>query len=455
MPSLLVAAGLALHGAARATPPDFKSFGRAQEATVAVDERDILRIWVAYVGQGDGILIQFPAHDARAFGDRPAEPVEVLIDGGSGGYADADRMLQLLRQLYPQGEVEIEHAVITHQDQDHVLGLTRILHSADVGIAQVYHNGLASFAPGKRGFPEKGRPVQSAIFEFDARNNVIEQALGLLEAKDTLSEKFVMGELEDLRHATTEGELTGVYGQLATALVSKTQPHPVNGFHRVRERGPFITEAEATFARGMSDVSFDVLWPPAQLRKYGAGWSETVNGTSITFRLRYGDFEMLFTGDQNEFSEKALMDELTVSGRLDLLRADVLKVPHHGSKHSMPEFFRAVAPVLSVASLGPEGAKSKLISGKGAWEHPSEEVIEWLGGAHRVYLTELHERRFDWATIDSAAKLERLREHAHVVVETDGNWFRVVEVPADAGSVDIPSVSQTVRGNGTRWIRAK
>jgi beta-lactamase superfamily II metal-dependent hydrolase len=205
----------------------------------------------------------------------------------------------------------------------------------------------------------------------------------------------------------------------------------------------------------MSDVSFDVLWPPAQLRKYGAGWSETVNGTSITFRLRYGDFEMLFTGDQNEFSEKALMDELMASGRLDLLRADVLKVPHHGSKHSMPEFFRAVAPVLSVASLGPEGAKSKLISGKGAWEHPSEEVIEWLGGAHRVYLTELHERRFDWATIDSAAKLERLREHAHVVVETDGNWFRVVEVAADAGSVDIPSVAQTVRGNGTRWIRAK
>ena len=106
--------------------------------------------------------------------------------------------------------------------------------------------------------------------------------------------------------------------------------------------------------------------------------------------------------------------------------------------------------------MGSKGARSKAISGKGAWQHPSTQVIGWLGGAHRVYLTELQERRFDWADIDKPEKLEKLKERTHLLVETDGRWFRVVEIPVDGGDpTRPPTVAKTRRGNGTRWIRAR
>ena len=46
------------------------------------------------------------------------------------------------------------------------------------------------------------------------------------------------------------------------------------------------------------------------------------------------------------------------------------------------------------------------------------------------------------------------------MIETDGVWFRIVEVPApDLGDkhspLTVPTVRQTKRGNGTRWIEAR
>jgi hypothetical protein len=153
-----------------------------------------------------------------------------------------------------------------------------------------------------------------------------------------------------------------------------------------------------------------------------------------------------------------LLDELEQSGRLALLGCDVLKVPHHGSGHAHEDFFRhpMLAPVVSVASQGAQGARSKAAYGNGAWQHPSTDVIDWLGGSHRVYLTQMHERRFDWTDLATTGDHDALYEPAHVLVETDGTWFRVVEVDVDTTDLDHPpTVQQTRRGNGTRWVRAR
>ncbi len=85
---------------------------------------------------------------------------------------------------------------------------------------------------------------------------------------------------------------------------------------------------------------------------------------------------MLFTGDLNEDSERALLATLKAANDSDSLKSDVLKVPHHGSWHAEPEFFKAVDPVVSVASMGSRGFRPD-------WKHPSNDVIRWLGGPHR------------------------------------------------------------------------
>jgi hypothetical protein len=191
-------------------------------------------------------------------------------------------------------------------------------------------------------------------------------------------------------------------------------------------------------------VRVEALWPRDQPKRYGSDWGYAINGNSVTFRLTYCDFSMLFTGDHNEDSEGDLLTLFKAEGTLDRLRSDVLKVPHHGSRHGIKAFFDAVSPVVSVASMGSKGFA--------VWGHPSTDVIGWLGGAHRVYHTHLHERKFDYGSLTALARAEMI-ENKHVVIETDGRWFRVVEV--DDARVDPPPVQKVRRGDGTRWISAR
>ncbi|MBV8532048.1 MAG: DNA internalization-related competence protein ComEC/Rec2 [Candidatus Eremiobacteraeota bacterium] len=77
------------------------------------------------------------------------------------------------------------------------------------------------------------------------------------------------------------------------------------------------------------------------------GGSNAINSNSIAFVLEYRHFRMLFTGDAGSESERRFLAE-----GIDL-RADVLKVGHHGSAYgSSPEFIAAVAPRYAVISVG-------------------------------------------------------------------------------------------------------
>ena len=64
-------------------------------------------------------------------------------------------------------------------------------------------------------------------------------------------------------------------------------------------------------------------------------------------RLRYGAIRMLFTGDIQHHTERWLLRH-----RPDL-RADILQIPHHGSKTSTAAaFVRRVRPRVGIISLG-------------------------------------------------------------------------------------------------------
>lgn len=72
-----------------------------------------------------------------------------------------------------------------------------------------------------------------------------------------------------------------------------------------------------------------------------------LNNTSIVFKFVYGRTQFLFMGD----AETPVEETLIASG--EDLRADVLKVGHHGSHSSTSEeFLKAVAPRYSIISCG-------------------------------------------------------------------------------------------------------
>ncbi len=442
------------------TPPNYSTFHREQSENYQPGTDDIMRIWIVYVGQGDGILIQLPPRcnydsDSNDAVSNRNETVDIMIDGGSHHPQNQTLMESFLLSVYDEPAI-IEHAVITHHDGDHVKGLIRILTGNSIGVESIYHNGLASYRRDKRGF-SNSTTAKQAVREISSGQLV--RGMAFLEPDDDgqgmkLREDCLINTKRQLQQRLNDDEFEGVYQELASAVVDEEEPIEVESFQRCIEQGPFINEREQQLNRGVDlrNITFRLIWPLQRARKYG-GWSETINGNSVTFRVDYNDFSMLFTGDHNEKSERKLIEHLTDS---NVLNVDVLKVPHHGSSHAYEPFFRRrngnglyIRPVLSVASMGPTGFST-------SWRHPCSEVIQWLGGSHRVYHTLIHEKRFSWSNLQTSEEREQMYEKSHILIETNGEWFRIVEVDAEDGDPAAPpTVRQTRRSHGTQWIRAE
>ena len=76
----------------------------------------------------------------------------------------------------------------------------------------------------------------------------------------------------------------------------------------------------------------------------------TVNDASLVLRVGFAGRGLLFAGDLEADGEGELVGRRDVG---QVVAADVLKVPHHGSRtSSSPELVDAVAPALAVISLG-------------------------------------------------------------------------------------------------------
>jgi competence protein ComEC len=114
------------------------------------------------------------------------------------------------------------------------------------------------------------------------------------------------------------------------------------------------------------DVELSVLWP-------AAGGETSANNDSIVLRVKFGERSILLTGDIERQAEKALLD----SGQA--LHADVVKVPHHGSKSSSTEdFVRGVTPEFAIISVGRHSM----------FGHPHKEVVQrWQANGATVLTT--------------------------------------------------------------------
>lgn len=151
--------------------------------------------------------------------------------------------------------------------------------------------------------------------------------------------------------------------------------------------------------RSLGDVAWRVLWPQAEhplhppmpaasrgagraaggtMAEDGPGEDPGPNNDSIvmavTIQAGSGPFRLLLTGDIETPVQRILLAD-----RGPFLRADVLKVPHHGSANQEPDFLAAVRPSVSVISVGAGNP----------YGHPAPRTVYLAGqdGA-RVYRTD-------------------------------------------------------------------
>ena len=156
---------------------------------------------------------------------------------------------------------------------------------------------------------------------------------------------------------------------------------------RLRRRGVPVAFAR----RGMKidlggGARMEVLGPPPSV----LGGHSPENNHSIILRVVFGRARILLTGDAEQEAEA----DLTARG-YDL-RADVLKVAHHGSRWSSTDtFLDAVSPSIAVISCGR----------RNVFGHPHEETLARIAQRNvRVFRTD---------------------QNGAVTVETDGTRIRV------------------------------
>lgn len=135
----------------------------------------------------------------------------------------------------------------------------------------------------------------------------------------------------------------------------------------ISDKGLKITRPVPGTAYSLGNASFTVLAPD------GAEY-EDLNSYSIVIKLVFGNTSFLFTGDAPSRSENEILEK-----GFDI-RADYLKIGHHGSSTSTSDdFLRAVHPKYAVILVGNDND----------YGHPADETIQKLTGAGiKIYRTD-------------------------------------------------------------------
>lgn len=311
------------------------------------------------VGQGDACLISTP--NGR----------RILVDGGENKLAARYLASAFWDEKTAVGEdVHFDALVVTHGDADHFDGLSTLILDAAaetrdrkrirVTAARVFHNGLVKRVsslpePERLGAPVRVRggllvPVLDDPREASDANRPFRRWQKALDALE-LRRPTVVYRLDDRSR--------GAFDFLGDVKVSVLGPH-IQRLPDSRAALPLLGSSE---------------------RSAGVSAARTINGHSIVLRLEYGNVAVLLTGDLH-----AQMEDRLIAKRAKL-RADVLKVPHHGSDDVSRPFIDQISPLVSVISAGDEDARRDYL-------HPRANLLAMLGQARRgadpvVFVTNL------------------------------------------------------------------
>ena len=384
--------------------PGFIVPGKAlKPSSVVIPRSDskILKVDFVDVQQGDGSVIETP--DGKI----------VLIDGGDTRMF-ARYLANRLRATTEEACRKIDCIVVTHGDADHFLGLTEI-HKSErdpklknqpwkrlfIYPERVYHNGLVK-RPGKL----NGRKLKDV------------EMLGATKTLTNPKKKkekvtIITGLVDDLL-AFPATEMNAPFQKWQAALQTYNERAKTNGqkapieFRRLQKGdgdafdflgdeikvevlAPLLEKIGTTTGlRFLGDPPKGPRVGHESLGTDGAGFSgqsasHTINGHSVIFRLSYGKFRFLFTGDLNDQAGRALVNAHK-AGKTNL-EAEVFKVPHHGSADFSGAFLQAVSPIVSVVSSGDDNQRKEFV-------HPRATIMGALGKFSRVdepliFVTEL------------------------------------------------------------------
>ncbi|MBQ1048730.1 ComEC/Rec2 family competence protein [Micromonospora sp. C51] len=178
-------------------------------------------------------------------------------------------------------------------------------------------------------------------------------------------------------HVDHTGGVAGIFrGRSVDTVLVPQWPEPVTGRDLVRStaaaHGTPVVAAPAGWRYRAGAVDLTVLGPPYPMR----GTRSDPNNNSLVLLAMVDRVRILLTGDAEVEEQRALRERLPPDG----LRADVLKVAHHGSAYQDPAFLDAVRPAVALVPVGAENS----------YGHPNAAVLARLArGGARVLRTDV------------------------------------------------------------------
>ncbi|MGC5052731.1 ComEC/Rec2 family competence protein [Micromonospora sp. DT48] len=178
-------------------------------------------------------------------------------------------------------------------------------------------------------------------------------------------------------HVDHAGGVAGIFrGRRVDTVLIPQWSEPAVGRDLVRDAAAAhdvsVVPAPAGWRYRAGAVELTVLGPPHPMR----GTRSDPNNNSLVLRATVDRVRILLTGDAEIEEQRELRERLSP----DLLRADVLKVAHHGSAYQDPAFLDAVRPAVALVPVGAGNT----------YGHPDEAVLARLArGGARVLRTDI------------------------------------------------------------------
>ena len=153
-------------------------------------------------------------------------------------------------------------------------------------------------------------------------------------------------------------------------VIMPNRPHTTAAYRNlleaIDERDINVIMAESDGVYNVGDLEMTIL-APVKGREYSDN-----NNWSVVHIARFGNIKIMMTGDASKESESILLETYDVS----VLKADLLKVGHHGSNSSTTAgFLKAVDPDYAVISCAIDND----------YGHPHAEVVSRLKNAGVTY----------------------------------------------------------------------
>lgn len=267
------------------------------------------------VGQGDGVVINLPYNTT------------FLIDGGSSNISKIGKY-RIETYLKYKGISDIDYAIVTHTDKDHISGLQELMETMEdePNKEQLYEDKLQSE-------DMKGKDI------LNRDTDIAGEKPGNDAEKDQIVIKHLV--LPD----------TSLKDEAYYSLVNLAEQKGI----------PVLYIKKGDMFR-FGDITITCLHPSEEFMP------KSRNAYSTVLSFTYKKFDLLLTGDLEADGEELVNAELKKASFITN-GYEVLKVAHHGSKYSSNmEFLTMVSPEYAIISCGKNNS----------YGHPHEELLSRL-----------------------------------------------------------------------------